>query len=287
MSKTRPIAIICEPPEAAPGDTVEIFFHGFIYGEQPVIRWTAALDFAFDMKANEIIENRVILLDSLMLQGSTSLHFRFVVPESTLLYSTMLRSSFNVIGEELGMSLEQADSFLKGFRSNPTIGGFGIMEVDAKGIRDPDSIKFFSHKTYFLYPDTADDTIEIGRNKSYFAIADSGINGNDTDMQSYTYISSIDSTFKTEREIYFYDWFYTNLDYRSPMKMDSLILLPGYSSRSIVALLPPVDTAMHNFKLYLAVRDNRPNQGTISCGVAYCEAKGYFKYTADYAKNPR
>jgi hypothetical protein len=86
--KMRPFGIVCEPPEAAPGDTVTVRLFCYIPpAESPAIHWQVALDYGNDIYGAEY-SRRKVSLDSLMLPGGRPDNFQFVVPESALLYSS-------------------------------------------------------------------------------------------------------------------------------------------------------------------------------------------------------
>jgi hypothetical protein len=116
--------------------------------------------------------------------------------------------------------------------------------------------------------------------------ADSGINGSDTAIQHYSYRSLSDGSLKTGLEEYSYQWFYTNLD-PSGLPQDSLAIIQNAFDHYAAHLLPSNDMAMHNFKIYLVLRDSRPEYtGILGRGINYYEAKAYFRYTERYSKNP-
>ncbi len=332
LTKTRPFAIICEPPDASPGDTVRVRFECYTAVDSPQLEWEAVLDGASDLYGQILKEGRVVDLDSLMLPGSTPYDFRFVVPDSILLYNSALNAM-------LGPQLSRIDSLLKEHRGspetlpvsmvdfvdqiacrikltvnvsaefelevfkyllvrysraygsvnsnrNPEINWVGVVRVEKSNLSDPDSIPSYPHTFQYLYNslDSAlvDDTVLIDTGCSYFVVADSGINGSDSSIQSYRYYSFIDSTFKPGVEELYFDWFYTNLDYTSGMIMDSLILFQSDRSRHIVRMLPPVDTTMHRFKLTTVVRDARIEQALNASGAAYRESTGYFRFSDAY-----
>ena len=93
--KTRPFAILCEPPEAAPGDTVLVTL--WLYAPEPAavsVRWRVALDYTVGPYGAEVIERRLVPLAPPTPvdegQGFLSQQFRFAVPDSTLLWASAL-----------------------------------------------------------------------------------------------------------------------------------------------------------------------------------------------------
>ena len=57
----------------------------------------------------------------MMLPGSTPTHFSFVLPESTLLYSSQLAAIFSGFSSAIGMTLAQFDSTLKWYIAHDSI----------------------------------------------------------------------------------------------------------------------------------------------------------------------
>ena len=346
--KTRPIAIIIDPPEAAPGDTVHVRYIGFSPDSAtPTMHWTVALDFAEGSTyGGTAVEGRIVDLDSLMLNGNTPTDFYFVVPDSTLLYSTYLKGFAMAPWNPLHFSISQADSMLKmavkygdplppsvaniadmigtkiklnvhinaefpldaykymtirytrdlksdsaNVNRNPSLRWIAVYDVPRGKVNSFDSVaKYNPAIKYLFYPQHPDsvmvmDTITIDSGHTYYLIADSGINGHDTDIQTYTYLSLISGSAITTKENYYYQWFYKDLDYRSPMVYDSLIMFSGGNEvGNATRFLTPVDTAMHRFEFYCVVRDVRLDFEAV--GESEYEVTGYFKYTDAYARNP-
>ena len=93
--KIRPFSVVCDPPEAAPGDTVSVRLYYYDpAGDKPTIHWNIALDYGTDLRNNQFA-NRIVSLDSMMLSGSTPDSFRFRVPDSVFLYSTQMSELTN------------------------------------------------------------------------------------------------------------------------------------------------------------------------------------------------
>jgi hypothetical protein len=88
--KLRPLGVVCDPPEASPGDTVAVRLYYYDPpGDTPTVHWTAALDYGTDLRGSSY-ENHIVSLDSLMLPGGMPDTFRFRVPDSVFFYSTQL-----------------------------------------------------------------------------------------------------------------------------------------------------------------------------------------------------
>ncbi|MFA6549701.1 MAG: hypothetical protein WCT39_07245, partial [Candidatus Margulisiibacteriota bacterium] len=166
--------------------------------------------------------------------------------------------------------------------TNPFINWVKFIDVNAKNITNPDSIPFKPHTTEYLLNDTTpsleSDTFFIEKDHSYFFASDS------SGFQTYDYFSLIDTIFKTDKEELSYDWLYTNLDFNGSMKQDSLLLMPGGRDGPVCVFLPPVDTRMKNFKIYVVVRDVRWNNLTVPNGSAFRTVQGVFKYSDAYIK---
>jgi hypothetical protein len=348
--KTRPIAVIVDPPEAAPGDTVHVRYLGFSPDSATLsMHWTAALDFSLSNYGGTAVESHIISLDSLMLPGSKPFDFYFIVPDSTLLYSTYLKSIPHAPWDSLHLTLSQADSILKlavktglplappfariadmigadikinvhisaeypldvykymtirytrdlksdsaNVNRNPVLHWLAVYDVAKGKVNSFDSVPKYPYIVKFLYADSSYlklkpvaiwDTIDIDSGHSYFMVADSGINAGDTDMQTYRYISLISDSVVTAQELYDYQWFYKDLDYRSPMVYDSLILFSGSNAvGNATKFLTPTDTAMHHFEFYCVVRDSR--QDFEAVGESEYQVTGYFRYSDAYARSP-
>jgi hypothetical protein len=175
---------------------------------------------------------------------------------------------------------------------NPALRWIAVYDVAKGKVNSYDSIAKDSFAVKYLYydPKYVDtnkiwDTITIDSGHTYYLIADSGINGHDTDMQTYTYLSLISGSSITTKENYYYQWFYKDLDYRSPMVYDSLIMFSGGNEvGNTTRFLTPVDTAMHHFEFFCVVRDSRLDFEAV--GESEYQVTGYFKYTDAYARNP-
>ncbi len=332
--KTRPFAVVCDPPEAAPGDTVLVRLYYYDpSGDSPAIHWTISLDYGTDLRGNAF-EKHVVNLDGMMLPGSMPDSFRFRVPDSALFYSTQISEIANNPSiNPLRLTIAAIDSQLKTsevstpqmialvdnfscklklraqmrsslsldvtmllwvrysskFKSpdvnkNPSIAWMGIIKVLTANYTTIDSLSASGYSLQYLYnsahPDSVRDTVTIDSGYTYFVAADSSGN-----RQLYTYFSLQDRTMEVDTEGYNYSWFYTNLDYANGMVMDSLLIFGQGRSGPIRELLPPVDTAMHRFALYLTLRDTRRSDPSATPGEAFKETNGYFSYTPSYARN--
>lgn len=348
-AKIRPMALICEPAEAAPGDSVLVRLQASFPGAIPPIRWTVALDYGFDRYGNEVVERDLMPLTEAGVD-SMGPYVRFKVPDSVLLHSTQLRDLFllgyqDSLQKILGipnLTFAQADSLLRSdtglvallpaamksqvllfvnnfaseikirghFESaislevtklltvrytrfydtaavnqNPKIQWVGIIAVNHKNLTDPDSIFKYPHNDLqYLFnsdnPLLVNDTVIVENNWSYFLAVDSGINGGDRTIQTY----SVDPMMPPDTELYDYHWFYKNLDQDGAMNVDSLIVLPDGGDGPVQPVLPPVDTRMHRFTFYSVITDRRTLAPLSSAGEAFLAVTGYFKYTDAYSR---
>jgi len=344
--KTRPIAIIVDPPDAAPGDTVHVRYIGFSPDSTSLsMHWTAALDFAQGNFGGTSADGHIVDLDSMMLPGNTPTDFYFIVPDSTLLYSTYLKNIAQAPwNDSLHLTISKADSILKlavkyglplppslasiadmigtkiklnvhvraeypldvytymtirytrhiksnsaNVNRNPNLQWIAVYDVARGKVNSFDSTAKYSPTVKYLFyprhPDSVVDTIAIDSGHTYYLVADSGIIGGDTDMQTYSYLSLNSGSVFTARENFDYQWFYKDLDYRSSMVYDSLIMFAGSNTvGNARRFLTPLDTAMHHFEFYCVVRDSRLDFE--APGVSEYAVTGYFKYTESYARNP-
>jgi hypothetical protein len=336
--KIRPFAMVCDPPEAAPGDTVSVRLYYYDPpGDRPAIHWKLSLDYGTDLRNGEF-EKHVVNLDSMMLPGSAPDSFRFQVPDSVFFYSTQmselasnpkinpahltiaLADSLLRTAASAGVSTPQlialADNFscrlklraqmrsaisvdvtmllqisyggrLKNpdVNTNPVINWMGILKVPTANYTSIDSLAGSGATLQYLYNsahlDSVRDTVVIDSGFTYFVAADSG----DGHHQIYRYFSLQDNAMEVDTESYNYSWFFTNLDYSSGMIMDSLIMFGQGRAGAVRSLLPPVDTAMHRFALYVVVRDARRSDPNATPGEAFIQANGYFSYTDAYARS--
>ncbi|MCP5066212.1 MAG: hypothetical protein GY946_06550 [bacterium] len=98
-SKTRPFAVVCEPPEAAPGDTVRVTLHCY----EPMAadftpHWRLALDYDIDIYEGQQTEGAYVDLHDIAVisppiideDGLARQSFTFTVPEEAILASSGL-----------------------------------------------------------------------------------------------------------------------------------------------------------------------------------------------------
>jgi hypothetical protein len=83
-------------------------------------------------------------------------------------------------------------------------------------------------------------------------------------------------------EEYNYTWWFQNIDKDKTTLPEDSLILPLMSNGNLASFLPPVDTAMHRFRIWVAVMDNFLGE----LNRPYCETTrsgaGYFKYTQAY-----
>ena len=93
--KVRPYAVIVEPPEAAPGETVQVTLLMRAPDPDEVdIRWQVALDYDIGLYETDEVEDNVRALPSPLpdwdADGFVTQTFSWTVPDSTLLYTSAL-----------------------------------------------------------------------------------------------------------------------------------------------------------------------------------------------------
>ncbi len=119
------------------------------------------------------------------------------------------------------------------------------------------------------------DTISIEKGYSYFlkaSVVDSII---DT---SYNFNSGNDTT-----ELFYYKWFYRNIDEVSDVAMDDLmkIQVQPFDSNT-VKMLPSLDKRMKHFSIWLAVYDGLYGARLRPIGFAFKAIDGVFRYSDNY-----
>ncbi|MBU0741729.1 hypothetical protein KKA85_05660 [bacterium] len=107
--KTRPFAIVCEPPEAAPGETVTVTLH--YYEPEPDrhdVSWRVSLDYDLGLYEADEVERDIVELDGLVnppqsdAYGFCTQAFTYTVPDEALLRAS---SQPEVITDELLLAL--------------------------------------------------------------------------------------------------------------------------------------------------------------------------------------
>lgn len=99
--KIRPIAVVCEPPEAAPGDSVRVSL--LFWAPDPAavhVGWRVSLDYDLGGYEADEVERRVVDLEDTQVlplpvddgHGFLTQTFTYVVPDSALLWSSGLPS---------------------------------------------------------------------------------------------------------------------------------------------------------------------------------------------------
>lgn len=126
-NKTRPLAVICEPPEVAPGDTVTVTIqYQTPHPDEVDARWRVALDYNLGMYESDVVERRIVDLDATIEIGAPIVDdhklvtqtFAYVVPDSALLWTSalpdrltdeaMIMLASNLIDPEFGDPMEKA-----------------------------------------------------------------------------------------------------------------------------------------------------------------------------------
>lgn len=102
--KIRPLAVILEPAEAAPGDTVHVQLKLYDANRSDLdITWKVALDYSVNNYDDQAQEREVHDLDSMALPGGDPSDFRFVVPKgknNPLLLNRMIPENIPGLGSK-------------------------------------------------------------------------------------------------------------------------------------------------------------------------------------------
>jgi hypothetical protein len=109
--KIRPYAVVCEPPEAAPGETVAVTLRYFAPRPAAVVpAWRVVLDYDQGLYEADETERRHAELGALPApvadgQGFVTQSFAYTVPDSTLLWSSGIPE---VLTDEVMLALTEA-----------------------------------------------------------------------------------------------------------------------------------------------------------------------------------
>jgi hypothetical protein len=98
-NKLRPLAVLCDPPEAAPGQPVTITLRYWDPDpDETEVSWRVALDFDSGIYEASPVERRYVDLDELLAidspidtgDGFMTQSFTYIVPDSTLLWTSAI-----------------------------------------------------------------------------------------------------------------------------------------------------------------------------------------------------
>lgn len=349
--KTRPLAVLLDPCDAAPGDTVTVT--AYVYTPEPSLTfaWTGLLDYGRNQSGAELNNSYQIPLTSVGIattslpdtHGLVTHSFKFIVPTNALKNSSLVvpvvdihmldarsRTLLGISPQALTLSNTELDSLLathaidfqnitpsiqpeleilintyttslqleavvaceigltvirtltvrysnhfntRNTNVAPIINDISFITAtdDLHSLSDLNTVPYDSTILYCrTNPIALPETVIIDTGKNYF------LSWTHEDEQEFIYLSSDQKTIRSNIENYTYRWCYSNLD-ASAFVQDSLIVISGEQ------LLPPFDTHMHHFRLYLMAFDDRAEvRGTSGTGTAFATINGYFKYTEAY-----
>ncbi len=360
-AKIRPFAIVIDPPEAAPGDTVRVSLKLYDAGKSYAIDWRTALKFQVKQAitgsafptASEWIDPDSAGLAPGGAEGR--LDFRFVVPDgarnplrfSGYVPDTLPTASLPEDGgaalAEIGIGFSAAgvprdtllaalashprlpnalaplvDGFLAlvqiqarvtapGFsldvsknltvrysnrlaaganasnvNANPRLDSIGFIHVRAKDVTDFAKIGGHASDTLFfvashgpIEPRIAGDTLRIVPGDSYFLIAS-------PQAPPQTYRSPAGSL---HSEQYFYQWFYTQLDFPTTDWDKGIVTDHGDRSldRPVIPIrFPAAGAGLRRFVIRATVGDSRPEWGLLaSAGLDYAGIDCALEYAAN------
>jgi hypothetical protein len=89
-----------------------------------------------------------------------------------------------------------------------------------------------------------------------------------------------------EREILFCRWFFRDEDVVPGVPLDSLISV-GRSRTNAVEFLPPVDTRMQRFSLWLVGYDDFRGERLRPTGFTFLSRQGVFRFSEAYKRSLR
>lgn len=121
--------------------------------------------------------------------------------------------------------------------------------------------------------DTANDTVPIDEGYHYFLVCDSAVASLDSGY-------SLTST-NVQRENILCDWLFRDEDQIPGVPLDSLVAL-GSGRSNAVELLPPVDTRMEHFSLWLVGYDRFRGERLRPVGFTILSRQGVFKFSDAY-----
>lgn len=123
--------------------------------------------------------------------------------------------------------------------------------------------------------DSASDTVFIDEGYRYFLVCDSAVASLDSGYSL--------TGFNVERENLFCRWFFRDEDPVPGVPLDSLVSI-GNSRSNAVELLPPVDTRMLHFSLWLVGYDEFMGERLRPIGFTLLPRQGVFRFSEEYKK---
>ena len=121
--------------------------------------------------------------------------------------------------------------------------------------------------------DTANDTVPIDEGYHYFLVCDSAVASLDS---GYSLTSA-----NVQREDLLCDWLFRDEDQVPGIPLDSLVAL-GSGRSNAVELLPPVDTRMQHFSLWLVGYDRFRGERLRPVGFTFLFRHGVFRFSEAY-----
>jgi hypothetical protein len=172
-------------------------------------------------------------------------------------------------------------------------GKVNIPVLPGDTIRDPfiapRTLNPIFHRTMHMMPFTVmqGETLFIGRGTE--VAVDTGINAapalvnrNSISMQIISRDFGLTFEQTVAMENYSFQWWFQNTDAdRASLPEDSLLLLL-MANGEMVSFLPPIDTAMHRFRLWVSATDNFLGEINRPVGKTTRSTEGYFTYSQAY-----
>jgi len=233
-----------------------------------------------------------------MLTALSQKVYVFVIAHSENGDELRIRAEFTVRYNSLLQRIPRFAAIMP-VNENPRIHWMGVYKVRGRNVANfnpqkPGSGDTLRYLYNDLHPDSVADTLMIDSGYTYFAAADSGmVTWYDSGAGTWVTDTSRQAVLvKNTRGIdtlvledFVYRWFYKSID-GSDLPLDSLLMVSSFGG-GLANLLPPLDTAMHRFRLWVDVYDqlfgeegsfNRPR------GMASASGAGYFRYSDAYAR---
>lgn len=168
--------------------------------------------------------------------------------------------------------------------NNPDISWVGVCKVPdrfAFGFNYFDPSSAGNYSMTYLYnknnPALCDSIVDVDTGYAYFLACDNGISITDTTMDAIT-----DKNGNRIFETYTYKWFYQNVN-NLPDQDDSLMQIDDNGS-ACIEMKPPGNTAMKNFRAWVACYDQINGQRMRPRGMCVRAVKGAFRFSPQYIK---
>jgi len=177
--------------------------------------------------------------------------------------------------------------------NNPDISWVGVCKVpdrDAYGFNffDPGSSGKFT-MTYLFNktdPTLCDSVVDVDNGYAYFLVSDNGITTNMYPAGGARVDTTRDAIIGKSGEkiweTYGYKWFYQNVN--NITDQDDSLMQIDKSDSACIEMKPPFNTAMKNFRVWVAAYDQIDGDWSRPRGMCVRGVKGVFRYSPGYVK---